>query len=144
MAHRRAEFRCILPLPSAEMGPMSSETPYFDLPVNLPHAFTVIGRIGRILMSQGADQSLQLAAQIAEVLEPHRWEDPPAAEAETPRQLAAEIARKMVEAMIYEEHQGDRLGQCVRNLFECLGMGKEGALLSLRVGEDPKSLMRPV
>jgi hypothetical protein len=38
----------------------------------------------------------------------------------------------------------DRLGQNVRNLFECLGLGQEGAEISLRAGEDPRSLMRPV
>lgn len=38
---------------------------------------------------------------------------------------------------------GDRIGQCVRNLFECLERGEEGARLSLLAGEDPCSLLRP-
>ncbi len=37
----------------------------------------------------------------------------------------------------------DRLGQTVRNLFECLERGAEGAALSLRAGEDPRSPLRP-
>jgi len=40
-------------------------------------------------------------------------------------------------------YQGDRLGQSVRNLFECLGLAEEGAELSLRCGERPDSLLRP-
>jgi hypothetical protein len=37
----------------------------------------------------------------------------------------------------------DRLGQAVRNLFECLSMGEEGSRISLRAGENPGSTMRP-
>ena len=37
----------------------------------------------------------------------------------------------------------DRLGQLVRNYFECLELGAEGAEISLRAGEDPRSLQRP-
>ena len=37
----------------------------------------------------------------------------------------------------------DRLGQQVRNLFECLELGEEGAAISLRAGENPRSLLRP-
>ena len=38
----------------------------------------------------------------------------------------------------------DRLGQAVRNFFECLGLGVEGARLSLLAGENPDSALRPV
>ena len=38
---------------------------------------------------------------------------------------------------------GDRLGQAVRNLFECLALGEEGAAISLRAGENPRSTLRP-
>jgi hypothetical protein len=37
----------------------------------------------------------------------------------------------------------DRLGQAVRNLFECLELGEEGAEISLRAGENPDSALRP-
>ena len=36
----------------------------------------------------------------------------------------------------------DKLGQCVRNLFECLGLPNEGRRVSLVCGENPDSLMR--
>ncbi len=38
----------------------------------------------------------------------------------------------------------DLLGQLVRNYFECLELGEEGSEISLRAGENPKSLQRPV
>ena len=38
----------------------------------------------------------------------------------------------------------DRLGQHVRNLFECLELGEEGAQISLRAGENPNSVQRPL
>jgi hypothetical protein len=38
----------------------------------------------------------------------------------------------------------DRLGQCVRNFFECLELGREGAAISLRAGENPRSMQRPM
>ena len=37
---------------------------------------------------------------------------------------------------------GDRLGQHVRNLFECMGLPEEGALLALECGERPDSPLR--
>ena len=37
----------------------------------------------------------------------------------------------------------NRIGQCVRNLFECLGLAAEGAALSLTCGERPDSPLRP-
>ena len=38
----------------------------------------------------------------------------------------------------------DRIGQAVRNFFECLELGEEGARISLRAGENPKSALRPI
>ncbi|MFZ5495316.1 MAG: hypothetical protein ACOZE5_08265 [Verrucomicrobiota bacterium] len=37
----------------------------------------------------------------------------------------------------------DRLGQGVRNYFECLELGREGAAIPLRAGKDPESMQRP-
>jgi len=55
----------------------------------------------------------------------------------------AVVTRQLVGEIEAAGYQGDRLGQCVRNLFECLGLAEEGAELSLRCGERPDSLLRP-
>ena len=57
---------------------------------------------------------------------------------------AAGLGRTVVEEIERNELGSDRIGQCVRNLFECLERGQEGSLLSLRAGENPRSLGRPV
>jgi hypothetical protein len=54
------------------------------------------------------------------------------------------LGRQLVDAMEAARLGGDRLGQLVRNLFECLELGKEGAEISLRAGENPGSLQRPI
>lgn len=71
-------------------------------------------------------------------------ENPPASEAGTAVESAATLGRQLVTALEAADIRGDRLGQYIRNLFECLAMGKEGAELSLRAGENPSSLQRPV
>jgi hypothetical protein len=53
------------------------------------------------------------------------------------------LARKMVDAFERDGIADDRLGQAVRNLFECLELGAEGAEISLRAGENPDSALRP-
>ena len=58
-------------------------------------------------------------------------------------EMAAASGRKLVEEIERMGIGEDRLGQAVRNLFECLGFAEEGAAISLRAGEDPNSLMRP-
>ncbi|PYQ50387.1 MAG: hypothetical protein DMF59_10990 [Acidobacteria bacterium] len=60
------------------------------------------------------------------------------------RDQAAQLGRQLVDAMQTAQVTGDRLGQLVRNLFECLELGKEGAEISLRAGENPNSLQRPI
>jgi hypothetical protein len=47
-----------------------------------------------------------------------------------------------VGAILATPCRSDRLGQHVRNLFECLGLAEEGAQLSLKCGERPDSPMR--
>ncbi len=71
-------------------------------------------------------------------------ENPGEAEGAEMREKAAVVARQLVDELEKARISGDRLGQYVRNLFECLAMGKEGAEISLRAGEDPGSLQRPV
>src|SRR5262245_51725359 len=51
-------------------------------------------------------------------------------------------ARALVAAILDTTLRSDRLGQHVRNLFECLGLAAEGAELSLRCGEGPDSPLR--
>ena len=119
--------------------------------LNLPHARTIAQRIGRSLESLGAfgEVGNGHAAPLADAydaLEVHLRdfdEDPPAAEALRAADEAAELARALVEAILATPARGDRLGQHVRNLFECLGLPEEGAELSLLCGENPRSLTRP-
>jgi len=54
----------------------------------------------------------------------------------------AERGRDLVAAIVASPARGDRLGQSVRNLFECLGLAEEGASLSLECGERPDSPLR--
>jgi hypothetical protein len=59
------------------------------------------------------------------------------------RDQAADAARDLVTEMERAQVTSDRLGQYVRNLFECLELGAEGAEISLRAGELQDSLQRP-
>ena len=126
-------------------------TAHFKVPLNLPHASTIMGRIGRILakrLSQKLPDHGEVwdtAARIFELLEPfgESGENPPAEEEARVRADAAMLARSLVDGIERLEIGEDRLGQCVRNLFECLELGEEGAEISLRAGEDPDSLLRP-
>jgi hypothetical protein len=124
---------------------------FFDLPLNLPHAGTIAVRIRRLIENRAFSSDLkylrlaETAEELETLLEPYRLsgEDPPDAEGETVRQEAAILGRNLVEQIVRLQIGEDRLGQCVRNLFECLAMGEEGAEISLRAGENPNSLQRP-
>jgi len=116
--------------------------------INLPHARTIVQRLSRSLVAQGAfpeegtpgdlhDALLRLEKALREF-----DEDPPAEEGLRAGDAAAEIARGMVEALLQTTVRSDRLGQHVRNLFECLGLAEEGATLSLQCGERPDSPLR--
>lgn len=118
---------------------------HFQLALDLPHAATVAGRIRRVLVA--VDRSLlRLAAELCEVLHDshERGENPPQPLAFEIRDQAAALGRRLVDEIESRQLQSDRLGQSVRNLFECLTYGEEGARLSLRAGESPDSLQRPV
>jgi len=125
-------------------------TAHFNVPLDLPHAGTVAERIVRLLRREGEalaeGSALDLAEQISSLLFPYsaRGENPSPEEGERVRQEVASLARQLVSRIEAESSQGDRLGQRVRNLFECLEMGEEGAAISLRAGENPRSLQRPV
>lgn len=125
---------------------------HFRVPLNLPHAGTVAARIQYLLARRvdAADSTrrrlLETARELAELLEPYRaaGDNPARPEAERVAELAAAIGRDLVGAIERQRLGEDRLGQCVRNLFELLELGEEGAVISLRAGENPNSLQRPI
>ena len=118
--------------------------------LNLPHARTILQRIGRSLEALGAfgeagnGHAAPLAAAFDDVEQRLRGfdEDPPAEEALFAADEAAVLARALVAAILATPIRGDRLGQHVRNLFECLGLPEEGAEHSLLCGEKPDSPLR--
>lgn len=87
-----------------------------------------------------------LAERLATMLDPYlrSGENPRREEAARVAEEAAFVARCLVEAVVDAGIPSDRIGQCVRNIFECLELGEEGAEISLRAGENPNSLQRPV
>jgi hypothetical protein len=118
--------------------------------INLPHARTIVQRIGRSLealgafgesRNGGAQRVHQAFDRLEHEVEP--FEDDPAQDAAIKAaDTVAERARTLVAGILETPARGDRLGQHVRNLFECLGLAEEGAELSLRCGESPDSPMR--
>lgn len=125
---------------------------HYDIPLDLPHAGRVASRIVRLLERHceehgiDAPELLDLAERLDAQLSRYVLEDenPPAAEAIAAIDSAASAARELVTRLEASDIRGDRLGQYIRNLFECLSLGKEGAEISLRAGENPGSLQRPV
>ena len=116
--------------------------------VNLPHAHTIVGRLIYYLANReehtppsGADLR-DLLDDLEELLRPFDT-DPPMKEGLRVAEAAAEQARVLAEEIVQAGYRGDRLGQCVRNLFECLGFPEEGATRSLDCGERPDSPLRP-
>ena len=129
----------------------SDKQPFFHVALNLPHAGRIARRIILILPARGAPggpeaAARRTAAELLALLEPcvELDENPASALAVELRDRAAKLGRTLVDQIDSGGLGFDRLGQCVRNLFECLELGREGAAISLRAGEDPKSLQRPV
>ena len=122
---------------------------HIDIPLDLPHAARLAERIQTHLekyceeMSVDAPEVMDLSEGLSNFL--FRFSDlednPP--EAYTVRDEAAALARELIDAIERANIKGDRLGQFVRNLVECLELGEEGASISLRAGENPDSLQRP-
>ncbi|MBI1289916.1 hypothetical protein GC173_01555 [bacterium] len=128
--------------------------PYFKIPLDLPHAGTIARRIvdylDRIQSPAGSEDQFELllavAGRLTQILDPYRLDgENPADPQEAARVVkeASRIAKGMVGSIERLKIGSDRLGQHVRNLFECLEMGREGAELGLKAGEDPKSPQRP-
>jgi hypothetical protein len=117
--------------------------------INLPHSRTVIRRIGRMLEFLGALEEdarggpALLAAFEALERDAEPYDDDPALEAAVSAADGLAVrARALVGALEKTPVRSDRLGQHVRNLFECLALAEEGAELSLKVGERPDSPLR--
>jgi hypothetical protein len=118
--------------------------------INLPHARTILSRIGRTLEALGAFPDAArgggtLLHEAFDALERELRpfdEDPAAVEAVASADRAAALARTLMDTILETPARSDRLGQHVRNLFECLGLFEEGATLSLQCGERPDSPMR--
>ena len=121
--------------------------PFFDVPLNLPHAGRVARRLLTLLHHDGQDRTAAsgTAEKLVVLLDPYfeSEENPRPDAAERIRQEAATLGRQFVDQVEHDQLGYDRLGQCVRNLFECLELGREGAALSLRAGENADSIQRP-
>lgn len=118
--------------------------------INLPHARTIVQRIARTLDAlggfghEGNGQAQALSGALADLdgsLRPFDA-DPPADEALRAADAAAEMGRSLVATILASPCRSDRLGQHVRNLFECLGLNEEGADLAVKCGERSDSPLR--
>ena len=122
-------------------------SPFFDVKLNLPHAGRISRRLLTILHGDGHDHTdaATTIVQLVDLLDPYYESDenPRPDKAARVRLQAAELGRVFVDQVEVERLGHDRLGQCVRNLFECLELGREGAAISLRAGEEPGSMQRP-
>ena len=133
---------------------MPDEIPFFHVALNLPHAGRIALRIVQQLPSGKnngngggpVELARQAANELVDLLVPFldTGENPPPTIANKARDRAAILGRQLVDQIESGGFGHDRLGQCVRNLFECLELGREGAIISLRAGENPKSFQRPV
>ncbi len=120
--------------------------PHFRVPLNLPHACTLASRIIYHLSPRVSDPAvIETAEKMFALLAPFRQsgENPPGEEGKRVAAEAAALARSLVDDIDRLRAGHDRLGQAVRNFFECLELGEEGAIISLRAGENPKSILRP-
>ena len=125
---------------------------HFDIPLDLPHAGRLADRILNLLERHceehgvDAEEALDTAERMSNLLFRYSANDenPGGSEAASVRDEAAVLGRQLVDQLEAIDIRGDRLGQYVRNYFECLELGEEGAEISLRAGENPGSLQRPV
>lgn len=126
---------------------------YNDLPLDLPHAGRIALRLCRVIQNRsegalqpGYDIAWDTAARLNKLLFHCRLEnEAPIDERESEEMVreAAELGRLLTAQIEEYRLMDDRIGQCIRNLFECLALGEEGAMLSLHAGENPRSPQRP-
>lgn len=121
--------------------------PFFDVPLNLPHAGRIARRLVTYLERDGrsSTSAAATAVELVELLDPYfdSDENPARTVAVRVRDRAALLGRRFVDQVELDALGHDLLGQGVRNLFECLELGREGAAISLRAGENPDSMQRP-
>ncbi len=123
---------------------------FFQLPLDLPHAgrlaFRISHRLARYHGLAGHAELLEHVEALLSLLRPFELadENPPEPAASEAKGRALELLRTIVAEIERLECGEDRVGQYVRNLFEVLEAGREGAMQSLRAGEDPDSVLRPV
>jgi hypothetical protein len=125
---------------------------HFDIPLDLPHASRLADRILNLIerhaeeLGVEAPEAIDCAERLTSLLFRFGDEEVTPADAESlqVRDEAAMLGRELVTHLEASPIRSDRLGQYVRNLFECLELGAEGAEISLRAGENPQSLQRPL
>lgn len=121
--------------------------PFFKIPLNLPHAATIAVRILYHLRQspQPAPAAVETASELVVLLDAYREREDNGPESDRPHVIeeTLRLGRAVVDEIERAKVGHDRLGQAVRNLFECVEAGEEGAAISLRAGENPKSLLRP-
>ena len=111
------------------------------IPLNLSHAANLSARLEYILRGLNLESPSRLTLFLA----PYFGSDSNPAEEErrTVVEEAARLVREIVGDLEVGKAGNDRVGQLIRNVFECLGLVEEGARISLRVGEKPDSPLRP-
>lgn len=125
---------------------------HFQIPLDLPHAGRLAGRIVSLLqrrsdeLGDDCEAAIATAEELGDLLWPYTadGENPNEPKATRIRDEAAVLGRRLVDEIEALGVGSDRVGQCVRNIFECLELGEEGAAISLRAGENPDSLQRPI
>ncbi len=127
--------------------------PHFNIPLDLPHAGRVSCKIRTLLFQRITTETAELKPLIDDLnslvkllrfcrLNGQNPEDPN--EMTNLKNDAAEVGRRIVNHVEVNDLKSDRVGHAIRNLFECLELGQEGARLSLVAGENPNSLQRSV
>jgi len=122
---------------------------HFDIPLDLPHAARMSERIENLIeriadVGTAAEASIAASASLTKFLFRYTEDEDNPPDPLPIRDEAATLGRALVDAIEHDGIVNDRLGQYVRNFFECLELGEEGAEISLRAGENPNSLQRPV
>ena len=123
---------------------------FFQLALDLPHAGRLAFRVShRLARYHGSADHAALHDRLEALLSLLRpfelaGENPPEPAAAQARASALELVRSIVAEIERLECGDDRVGQYIRNLYEVLEAGEEGVLASLRAGESPHSVLRPV
>ncbi len=108
---------------------------HFQIPLDLGHAGRIADRIVSLAerhseeLGVEAPGLMEVAEQLSNLLFRYTTDDenPIEEEAYRVRDEAATLGRVIVEEIVAAQLTSDRLGQLVRNLFECLELGEEGA-----------------